>query len=96
MRGIAVIAVLVLGCASMGRPIPWSDVAKLEPGVSTLADAKRILGPPDVVEVEKEQTKYGWTYAHASLGGGRAEAITLAFGLDGRLLGKPPPADAMR
>lgn len=37
---------LLTACATTGTPIDTSKVGELKPGVSTIADAERLFGPP--------------------------------------------------
>ncbi len=91
---VAVAAVFVVGCVhTVGRPIDVSRAAELQPGISTLSDAKEKFGEPMSVTSSSmvPGTCYSWMYVRADSFGGRSESrlVNLCFDKDGKLTGTP-------
>jgi len=86
---IATIAVLVAGCASFGEDFDLAAVDQLQPGVSTIEDAKKLLGEPQsVAKTANGITVYVWMHSKANglTGNSSAQSASLAFGPDGKML----------
>lgn len=59
-------AVMVSGCMSMGREISADQFAQLEKGKTTIDEATRLLGPPNVRSLMPDgRVTLGYSYAHA-------------------------------
>ncbi len=91
---IAVTAVLAVGCVhEIGQPLDVSRAAELQPGVSTLADAKARFGEPTSVSYASyiPGTCYVWLYARGdAFGNARSNMVSLCFGNDGKLVSGQP------
>jgi outer membrane protein assembly factor BamE (lipoprotein component of BamABCDE complex) len=100
MRGTVVaaaLAALLAGCATttnVGREVDQAAAAQLQPGITTVDQAQRLLGPP-LQRVEASNGKTVLTYAHSTvtqhgLFGSSADVATqslvLVFGPDGKLI----------
>jgi hypothetical protein len=80
-----------ISCASFGREIDFTQADKLQPGVSTRADAEKLLGKPNSVSTGSNgMTVCVWMYSHANSFTGKSEAqsLSLVFGADGKLVRK--------
>lgn len=87
-KEIAVLGlVLALACATVGRKMDLSLVDRLQPGISTQADAVALLGQPTAVVKDGQLTSLSWAYAHANaFGHAEVQTVTLTFGPDGKLV----------
>ncbi|HEX7122444.1 MAG TPA: hypothetical protein VF178_08770 [Gemmatimonadaceae bacterium] len=66
----AALAVLLSGCVSTGTKVDTSKVAAFQPGVTTMQDAERALGPPNQVTREADgSTVLVYAYAKMSPNG---------------------------
>ena len=86
---IATMAVIVTGCASFGEEFDLAAVDQLQPGISTIEDAKRLLGEPQsVAKTANGITVYVWMHSKANglTGNSSAQSASLAFGPDGKML----------
>ena len=82
-------ALLLAGCATVGRDFDISKADQLRPGVSTAADAVALLGPYSTESVTNGMHSYGWSYAHATaFGGAHGKTVVLTFGPDGKLVSR--------
>lgn len=92
-----VLAMGLAGCASttIGKPFPANNVAQLQLGVSTTADARRLLGEPyQAVTNRSGEQLLIWQYIRSDATSGLAsvdvqtsqQGAALVFGPDGRLL----------
>lgn len=67
------IALLIAGCASsprvseVGTPIPPGVESQLEPGVSTIVEAKALLGPPTSETVTERGTTLGYVHIRTTI-----------------------------
>jgi hypothetical protein len=89
MVAIATMAVIVTGCASFGEEFDLAAVDQLQPGISTIEDAKRLLGEPQsVAKTANGITVYVWLHSKANglTGNSSAQSASLAFGPDGKML----------
>lgn len=94
---VGVLAAGLAGCASttIGKPFPANNVAQLQLGVSTTADARRLLGAPyQVVTNSSGEQLLIWQYIRSDATSGFAsvdvqtnqQGAALVFSPDGRLL----------
>src|SRR5690606_31742759 len=59
-------AAMLSGCMSMGREVSADQYAKLEKGKTTIDEAVRLLGPPNVRSLMPDgRVTLGYSYAHA-------------------------------
>jgi hypothetical protein len=86
----AVTALLIAACASAGKDFNGAKLPELQPGVSTVADATRVLGadPGQTIMLANGTRHVTWQYVTSSGFTGRTEIkqATLVFGTDGRLV----------
>lgn len=87
--GVA-LALLVGACASAGKDFNGAKLPELQPGVSTVADATRILGaePMQIITGANGGQGVMWQYVTVSGLTGRTEIkrASLVFGPDGRFV----------
>lgn len=92
-----VLAAGITGCASttIGKPFPANNVAQLQLGVSTTADARSLLGAPyQVMTNQSGEQLFVWQYIRSDATSGFAsvdvqtsqQSAALVFSSDGRLL----------
>ena len=63
LLGTIFAAVILAGCASSGREINTENALKIEKGVSTKADVKRLVGEPQQIANDSEGNQT-WTYKY--------------------------------
>jgi len=75
------VATVVISCTTVGNKFNPEDVNKLTPGVSTLAEATEILGPPmSTSALPDGNMLYQWQYAQGTaLGAGSGAHLAIAF-----------------
>lgn len=86
---LALIGVTPLGCAHVGREFDISNADQLTPGVSTEADAKRLLGESITVQRNPENGHEAlvWTYAYGTgLGTGGGQKLAISFDEKGKMI----------
>ena len=75
-------------------------VSKLTPGVSTIDDAVRVLGPFTSESVYNGVHGYGWVFAQATSNFGtmnlNSQSVSLTFDSSGKLLQKSTSQSATR
>ena len=90
-------ALLITGCATatVGKPFNAANVAQLQEGVSTTADARSLLGEPWQVQTNGSgEQLYLWQYVRSDATSGlvtvnvdtTTQQAALVFGADGKLL----------
>jgi outer membrane protein assembly factor BamE (lipoprotein component of BamABCDE complex) len=81
-------AVLVVGCATQGKTIDMAAVDSMQPGVTTLADAKTKLGKPYSVTTNEDGSKMAiWMYTHVNLlAGTKQQAVSVVFDKDDKMV----------
>ena len=80
---------LLLGCATLGRDFSAAALQRMQPGVTTLADASALLGgaPMQTVRHDSGQVTQRWQYIAAGPVGVVAnKSVTLIFDAAGRLV----------
>lgn len=91
-RGFLAAAVLasataLAGCATQGTPFNASAVSNLQPGVTTLDEAIRLLGQPHAVTSQANGTRTAmWMYAESTLGTGKTDQVLVDFDSRGLML----------
>ena len=92
MKGLLASIVLLLSfaCATHGRPVDPAAVSQLQPGVSTVEDAIRMLGKPTGTSTGVNGvTVLVWMYSRANALTGNTEASSLSLVFkDGKLARK--------
>lgn len=94
---LALSGLLLGGCATatVGKPFEAGNVAQLRAGVSTVADARNLLGEPyQVMTNQAGESWYTWQYIRSDASSGLVstnvqtsqQLAVLVFGSDGRLL----------
>jgi hypothetical protein len=82
-------AVAAMGCATMRHDSEATQAKSLEPGVSTLDDARRLFGEPTYTSTQAGGNLLCvWSDSDGQMKA-NSKAVTLAFGPDGRLLEAP-------
>lgn len=84
---IAACAAALAGCATQGTPFNASAVSALQPGVTTLDEAIRLLGPPHAVTPQANGHRTAmWMYAESTLGTGKTDQVLVDFDARGLML----------
>ena len=85
--GLVLIVGLLLGCTTIGDTFDIDKVDELTPGVSTVAEAKRLLGNPSAESNYADGSKLlQWQYVTGTLIGGSGAHVAILFGRDGRMI----------
>lgn len=83
----AATVVMVAGCASVGQDFSMADVDAMQPGVTTLDQAKAKLGKPArVLALTGDRTGVVWTRSQATIGSASSKSVGLIFDKSGVLL----------
>lgn len=83
---IAVAALLLAGCASVGSNYDPNTVSQLHAGMSK-EEVVRLLGKPNTVTtMPNGQTALGWVHSSASVFNVSSRSVSLIFDANGRLL----------
>jgi hypothetical protein len=88
-RFIIVGATLALGaCASqVGRQFDPALAGRLQPGVSTEADAMALLGAPEAVTTAADgRQMLQWLYVRGAVAGGSSAHLAIIFDGEGRMV----------
>ncbi|EFH5041751.1 hypothetical protein F9569_19855 [Escherichia coli] len=76
---LGVIALGLVGCATIGKDFSEADVASIQKGITTEQTVLQKFGKPTSITADSEGNKiYGWTYAHAtafSVGQGKSLVV---------------------
>jgi hypothetical protein len=86
---LALIGLLPAGCAHVGRNFDITSADQLTPGVSTEADAKRLLGEPITVQRNPENGHdlLVWQYVYGTgLGAGGGQKLAISFDEKGKMI----------
>ncbi len=89
---LAATVMAVLSACAVGRPPEQRDVDHFRVGVTTRADAERVLGPPQYLTQEGDgMTGLVWSLGQSGppTGGAGGKLVSLVFGRDGKLA-RPP------
>lgn len=79
----ASVALTFIGCASIGQDFDMADVDRLQPGVSTLEQAKEKFGKPQSVgNYGDDRTTVTWIRAQ----GRYSKAVAILFDRDGKMI----------
>ncbi len=69
MRSVLILAfALLVGCASTGNNFNADNLAKLEPGITTVAEASELLGAKPTQTINRSDGKRGvvWQYVNST------------------------------
>lgn len=69
MRAVLILAItLLVGCASTGSKFNADNLAKLEPGITTVTEASELLGAKPTQTINREDGKQGvvWQYVNTT------------------------------
>ncbi len=78
--GVVLIVAALISCTTIGNKFDPDKVDQLTPGVSTLADAKTLLGPPTAETYREDGTKLvQWQYSQGSVLGGSGGHVAILF-----------------
>jgi hypothetical protein len=81
------LALLVVGCATVGHKFAYDKVDNLVPGVSTTADATQLLGPPASESTYDNGSKLlQWMYSQGTMVGGSGAHVAILFDADGKMV----------
>ena len=73
-------SLIVAGCASSGREINTTNASKIQKGVSTKADVKRLVGEPQQISNDSDGNQtWSYTYTRATAKGTSFIPIAGAF-----------------
>lgn len=90
MRKLLIIVstlVLLTGCATRGEKFEMSDVNTMQPGVTTLSDAKEKLGKPRGTKFDENGNKIvTWMWVQASMVGRDARGVRIMFDKDDKMV----------
>ena len=78
--GLSAVSLLVAGCASRGTDFDPKQVENLKPGITTLAEATRLLGAPNSVTIRADRSKLvQWIYLTATMGSMTKKHVVVLF-----------------
>lgn len=87
LLAIALAAVPAASCTTMGDPFTLADVASLQPGLSTRADAERLLGRPmSITNLADGTTLLQWVHIQTVYVSSDSTHVALLFDRNGRFL----------
>jgi hypothetical protein len=80
-------AFILLGCMTVGSKFDIANVDQLRPGVSSLTDAKALLGPPTAESTHADGAKLlQWQYSQGTLVGGSGAHAAILFDATGMMV----------
>jgi hypothetical protein len=88
-RLLVLIGLVLAGCVSVGRDFDIAKADQLIPGVSTEADAKRLLGEPITVQrnPENRHDLFIWQNVYGTgLGTGGGQKLAISFDEKGKMI----------
>lgn len=82
-----VVLALIAGCASVGQDFDMTEVDRLQPGVTTLEQAKERLGKPHTI-TNSADGRYGvtWIRSQAVIGSVSSKGVSILFDKDGKMI----------
>lgn len=86
--GILLAALTLFGCASSGKNFNADNLARLEPGITSVDETSEILGSKPIQTINRADGKKGivWQYVHTNLAGTRIKQAVLLFDEQGHFL----------
>lgn len=83
----ALAAASLVACTTIGNKFDLAKVDQLIPGVSTVADAVRLLGPPRAESAMRDDAKLlQWQYVQGSVVGGSGAHVAILFDAMGKMV----------
>lgn len=80
-------AALALGCASVGQDFDMAEVDRLQPGVTTLEQAKEKLGKPQSISHAADgRVGVVWVRSQAVMGSASSKGVAILFDKDGKMI----------
>lgn len=89
IRFISVLAVtaVIAGCASVGQDFDMVEVDRLQPGVTTLEQAKEKLGKPQsITNAADGRIGVVWVRSQAVMGSASSKGVAILFDKDGKMI----------
>jgi hypothetical protein len=83
---LALIALSLAGCMTIGSKFDIANADQLRPGVSTVYDAKQMLGPPTTQSAIGANTLLQWQYSRGTLIGGSGAHLAVLFDHEGKMI----------
>ena len=84
---IAIVSLVLAGCMTVGNKFDPALVDRLEPRVSTTADAIALLGKPGAESTNADGSKLlQWQYAQGTPVGGSGAHVAVLFDATGRMV----------
>ena len=72
---------------TIGKKFDASRLDELQPAISSIDDAKRVLGPNSAESTSADGSKLlQWQYVQGSMIGGEGEHVAILFGPDGKMI----------
>lgn len=83
MVGVALIA----GCASVGQDFDMGEVDRLQPGVTTIEQAKEKLGKPGLItNTQNGEVGLAWSRSQVVMGSSKWKSVAILFDKDGKMI----------
>lgn len=80
-------AALIVGCASVGQDFDMAEVDRLQPGVTTLEQAKEKLGKPQsITNTADGRVGVVWIRSQAVMGSVSSKGVGILFDKDGKMI----------
>jgi outer membrane protein assembly factor BamE (lipoprotein component of BamABCDE complex) len=80
-------AALIAGCAAVGQNFDMADVDQLQPGVTTLNQAKEKLGKPySITNLADGRVRVIWVTARGVMTSVSSKGVAILFDKDGRMV----------
>ena len=89
VRFVSVLAgvALIVGCASVGQDFDMAEVDRLQPGVTTLEQAKEKLGKPQsITNAADGRVGVVWVRSQAVMGSASSKGVAILFDKDGKMI----------
>ena len=89
VRFVSVLAgvALIAGCASVGQDFDMAEVDRLQPGVTTLEQAKEKLGKPQSITTAADgRVGVVWVRSQAVMGSASSKGVAILFDKDGKMI----------
>lgn len=83
---VAAIGMLAACSHTVGSQYDTAGASALQPGVTTLDEAKAKLGSPVSSTTVPQGTLVSWSYGKAQLGGAKFDQLSVLFDKDGRMI----------
>jgi hypothetical protein len=78
---------LIAGCASVGPDFDMGEVDRLQPGVTTIEQAKEKLGKPgSITNTANGEVGLFWSRSQVVMGAGKWKSVAILFDKDGKMI----------